>query len=231
MAKYIVTHGIRIAQDFVPETFGRLTTLGPKFRMCNQSRQVCQCACGNICVAYLGHVAAGRVFSCGCQASENSKKANTKHGHAKVGKHSPEYRVYRGMLTRCCNEKEKSYPDYGGRGIRVFPEWQGPGGFEAWFAYLGSRPSTKHSIDRINVNGNYEPGNVRWATKEEQANNTTTNRILEYKGRQQTISQWAREKGMHPSTLHVRLYKLRWDVCRALEEPVVQGKNQSWQRS
>lgn len=118
----------------------------------------------------------GRVF-CGmkCFTESNRQRSGErsnlyKHGHASYTD-SREYVAWLAMKQRCFYVNGTSYKDYGGRGITVSPEWLGDGGFERFLAYIGPKPTPKHSIDRINNDGNYEPGNVRWATSFEQIDN------------------------------------------------------------
>jgi len=142
------------------------------------------------------------------------------HGHARGRFRSSEYRSWHAMNDRCHREKHKSYPRYGGRGIKVFAEWHGPGGFERFLAYIGPKPTPRHTIDRYpDKAGNYEPGNVRWATPKEQSNNTATNRILTWNGRTQTVTQWAREYGISTMALVGRLNN-GWPTGDALTMPV-----------
>ena len=121
---------------------------------------------------------------------------------------TPEYRIWLSMNDRCRNPKNKQFCDYGGRGIRVCDEWQGPCGFEMYSRHiesLGPKPSEKHSLDRIDNNGNYEPGNIRWATKKEQQRNKRTNRLIVIDGATKCLAEWA-EVSMTPvSTIRGRL--------------------------
>lgn len=126
----------------------------------------CVCDCGTERDVYQDHLRSGASQSCGCFRSEVTADRATKHGSAGT----PEYGAWRNMIDRCRNPNNKHYADYGGRGIAVHPEWCSD--FVAFFVYMGKRPSAKHSIDRIYNEGNYEPGNVRWATREQQAQNT-----------------------------------------------------------
>jgi hypothetical protein len=141
------------------------------------------------------------------------RNPNFKHGCADT----PEYNVWYGMRQRCSYAKHSTYRLYGGRGIRVCDRWQHS--FENFIADMGPRPSAEHSIDRIDNDGHYEPGNCRWALGRDQFRNMRTNRHLTLNGRTQTMVEWARELSMDVRTLHTRLKK-GWTVERALTTPV-----------
>ena len=115
----------------------------------------------------------------------------------------PEYVLWVQMKQRTGNPNSKDYPEYGGRGITMYPPWVAS--YEAFFAYIGRRPSPKHSMDRIDNGGNYEPGNVRWASPIEQARNKRNNKVLSAFGRTQTVTEWANELGIHWGTIAFRL--------------------------
>jgi hypothetical protein len=130
---------------------------------------LCQCDCGSEPKEHAAYsLKRGDVESCGCLQKKRTSEANTTHGQTPVSGHSPEYRTWHMILNRCLNPKADNYNYYGGRGISVCERWLS---FENFFADMGTRPSLKHSIDRKNTNGNYEPNNCRWATPKEQANN------------------------------------------------------------
>lgn len=116
-----------------------------------------------------------------------------RHGHARKGKQSPEYRVWGGMLTRCYNENNKTYLRYGGKGIKVCDRWRNS--FLAFLEDMGTRPSPKHTLDRIDNNGNYEPGNCRWATLIEQARNKSTSLWIEVDGVNRPAMEWCEISG------------------------------------
>lgn len=129
-----------------------------------------------------------------------------------------EYRSYNSMKTRCYNKNYPQYKDYGGRGIRVCKRWLGPNGFRRFLDDMGPRPIDK-SLDRIDVNGDYTPGNCRWATRKEQSNNTRNNRLVEYEGEVHTIPEWAQKKGFPQMILYNRIMLYKWNIKRALETP------------
>lgn len=111
--------------------------------------------------------------------------------HESHGMHnSPEWRAWKDMKARCSNPTLRNYPSYGGRGISVCEKWRGS--FSAFLADVGLRPSAEYSLERIANDGNYEPGNVRWATRLEQARNTRRNRIVEHGPLSMTVSEWGR---------------------------------------
>ena len=127
----------------------------------------------------------------------------------------PEYSSWSMMIQRCTNPKRQVYNYYGGRGIRVCDQWLES--FQTFLEDVGPRPSSMHSLDRIDNDQDYKPGNVRWATKREQANNRRSNVILTHHGQSRNIFGWAREIGMAPDTLMMRLAS-GWSVERALTQ-------------
>lgn len=117
---------------------------------------------------------------------------------------TPEYYAWRSMRSRCINPMNASYPQYGARGISVCQRWIND--YDAFFDDMGTRPSPKHSIDRIDVNGHYSPENCRWATAKEQALNRTTTELLEHNGQRLTVTEWADALGIPRDRLWRRLY-------------------------
>lgn len=162
-------------KDQTGRKFGRLTiiSLHERSEKSTMHKWLCQCTCGKTVVTAIQNLRTGNTRSCGCLFTEAVVKRNTKHGL--MHDHKGAYRSWKDLRQRCNNPKNKSYPDYGGRGISVCERWNS---FANFFADMGDRPE-KHSIDRIDVNGNYEPDNCRWATDKEQARNKRNNHIME----------------------------------------------------
>lgn len=129
---------------------------------------------------------------------------------------TPEHRAWGHMKDRCQNPKSQRFDRYGARGITVCEEWRNS--FEAFFAYVGLRPSPEHSLERINNDGNYEPGNVEWAVPERQNNNKATSVFLEFGGERLTIAQWSKRLGIQQKTLSERL-KAGWTVEEIVTTP------------
>lgn len=162
--------------NYIDETgnkYGRLTVLSKASKdKWSSILWLCSCTCGNAKVILGKYLRNGEVKSCGCAKADLIKAARTKHGQAGTHKgkeRTIEYSTWASMIRRCYNKKEDNYKYYGGRGIKVCKSWRES--FEAFFNHVGIKPSSKHSIDRINNDGNYEPGNVRWATPKEQRTN------------------------------------------------------------
>jgi hypothetical protein len=185
-------------KDITGLRFGRLTAVRPHSR--NQYKRwdwEYRCDCGGSIVRDGGSVTSGNVRSCGCLRREvASAKAAT---HRRTG--TPIHRTWAHMLRRCRSPDEAMWHRYGGRGIKVCERWNS---FENFLADVGERPSQEYSLDRINNDGNYEPGNVRWATALTQQNNKERNRKVEYKGRLVGLTELAALTGIALNTLDTR---------------------------
>jgi hypothetical protein len=164
---------------------------------------------------------AARAKSCGCKTRDILRAARTKHGHSRHRGHpsgSPTYETWHSMKLRCENPNHSNFEHYGAQGVKVCERWQK---FENFLADMGERPMGK-TLDRYpNQEGNYEPGNCRWADATEQANNRRSNRHLTHDGKTMTIAEWAREIGINVDTLWNRVHA-GWTIERALTEPTRQ---------
>lgn len=165
-------------QNLTGKTYGRLTVIKEVPNKSHDTRWLCQCICGNLVEVDASNLKR-KIKSCGClrrqqaaakapAALTKAHEANTKHGQRRKHKTSLAYRSWNSMKNRCTNPKTPGYEHYGQRGITVCQSWQDS--FEAFYADMGDRPLGT-SLDRIDPNGNYEPGNCRWATPVEQRNN------------------------------------------------------------
>jgi len=134
--------------------------------------------------------------------SVSSVQPNTRHGHASRKGRTPEYKTWRGMIRRCEDPRDKSFARYGGRGIRVSKEWFS---FERFLADMGAKPTSEHSIDRVDGARGYEPGNCRWATVTVQTRNRRNVHLVELAGEVMTIGEWARHFGVCAWSLRKRM--------------------------
>ncbi len=178
-----------------------------------QTRWICRCDCGTEGIKLLGTLISGESKSCGCRRAAVARDAHTRHGRWKTS----EYLTWGAMKARCYNPNNKRYENYGGRGIRVCERWRDS--FAAFYEDMGSRPSPKHSIDRIDNDGDYEPSNCRWATASEQLRHTTRNKHITYKGETLCVTDWATRLNLPPKRLRSRLSR-GWTVEGALETPL-----------
>lgn len=201
--------------------FGRLTVIsiheikeikGAKKR---KYYYLCQCSCGKEAVVHSDLLKRGYTRSCGCLSSEQRKTGDNRRVHGL--KNTPEYICWTTAKQRCFNPKNEKYPDYGKRGIKMCDRWCNS--FEAFYENMGKRPSSEHSIDRIDVNGHYCPENCRWATREQQANNRRTCKNVTLGCVTLTVSQWEREMGFKCGVIKRRLL-LGWEESRALTTPL-----------
>ena len=167
---------------------------------------LCKCDCGNEIVVYKDNLKRNHTTSCGCYKNEMRIKSHTKHGM----EGSRIYKIWQGIKKRCYRKSFSKYNCYGGRGITVCNEWKNDFmSFYKWAMANGYKDNL--SIDRIDVNGNYEPSNCRWATQKEQMRNTRRNKFIEYGGKVHCVSEWAEILGINPEKLFYRLYNV-WPI-------------------
>ena len=159
----------------------------------------CICDCGDIVYVKGCHLRSGHTKSCGCLNVEKNKKLHTKHGK----RYTRLYRIWLNMKDRCYNKNNLSYKNYGGRGIKICDEWLHDFvNFYNWSMTNGYKDEL--TIDRINVNGNYEHSNCRWATTKQQNNNRRNNAYLTYNGKTQTMKQWSDDLNISYNTIKQR---------------------------
>lgn len=204
--------------DLTGKTFGRWTVIAYSHTKNRITYFLCSCSCGTKRTVNAASLRSGRSGSCGCLHREMVSKNQTTHGFTTGGETHPLYTVWAQMISRCYCPTTNGYARYGGRGIRVCKRWRKS--FENFLTDIGQRPSDTHTLDRFpDNNGNYEPGNVRWATKSEQNRNKRNNRLLTYDGETRCIQEWAEHLGICPGTIYMRL-KLGWSAEETLTTPI-----------
>lgn len=171
------------------EKYGRWIAISDSFSRDGSHYCECMCECGTIREVAKRSLIKKLSTSCGCFKRENTSNVNKTHGMSNQRLHS-EYRIWNLMIQRCENPNIKCYIRYGGRGIKVCERWRSS--FESFYEDVGPRPSPYHSLDRWpNNNGDYEPGNFRWATLKEQLRNFRGNTWLEYGGKKMILKDWS----------------------------------------
>lgn len=187
-------------KDVTGVVYGRLTVLGCVGKGKSHYLWECICECGNKVTIAINNLNSGHTKSCGCLSIEKIIDRSFKHGNAIRGELTGEYLSWASMKVRCLNETSKFYSNYGGRGIGIYQPWIDS--FEEFLKYIGPKPTADHSLDRYpNNDGNYEPGNVRWATKKEQSYNRRSNRWYQYSGLKMIMNDWAKKIGIDHRTL------------------------------
>jgi len=185
----------------------------------------CRCDCGNEVNVRSSDLISGHTTSCGCYNRERTAEVKTKHGMARYGKQHPVYDAWTNMIQRCENPNHNQYKDYGGRGITVCAEWHDPVVFIDWALANNWRKSL--TLDRVNNDGNYEPGNCRWVTVKVQARNKRNNHLITFDGKTQTMAGWAEELNISYNVLKQRIDQYHWPIERALTEPIRGHKHAS----
>jgi hypothetical protein len=191
------------SQDITGRKFNRWTVIGqaPKdsAKYGTQRLWHCRCDCGNESIVPTAYLVYGNSKSCGCFHREKVAAIHTTHGLS----NSSEYRIWHNIRKRCYVSSDPGFHNYGARGISMCPRWLED--FRSFYADMGARPSPKHSIERIDNNGNYDPYNCKWATRLEQNNNSRRNRFMEHNGKRQTVAQWSRDTGVPSRVIITKL--------------------------
>ena len=201
-------------EDVVGKTFGELSALKEIDARAGQRVFQCLCECGKVTEVLMKRLRSGRTRSCGC-LSLRKLSQRAVHG---MWKHKL-YSTWSSARGRCHNERHKNYKGYGGRGIELCSGWrETPEAFIEWIENnLGEKPEG-YSLDRINNEGNYEPGNLRWASTAEQNNNTRKNKMISHEGKELQLKEWAEEKQLSMTCLYNRLHR-GWTTKETLDTP------------
>ncbi len=200
----------------IGEKFDRLTVLSFVGKSEDKKHKIfeCECDCGGITLVRGDNLPNGHSKSCGCLCEEVRSSVHTTHGETKNHTRSSEFSAWQSMLNRCCNKSCKSYCNYGGRGIKVCERWQES--FESFLSDMGRKPSNKHSIERKDNNGNYDPQNCIWATAKIQSRNRRSNIVIRLDGQTMVLKDWCLKLGLQYRTVHWRISN-GWTFKRALE--------------
>lgn len=202
-------------KDLTGQRFGMLTVI--KMSDIRKHRYVCwecRCDCGNTTVVIGTHLTSGNTRSCGRHAATGKNNGNYEHGLFD----NELYKRWQSVKTRCYNPNSNSYPNYGGRGIKVCEEWKGS--FEAFYEWAMENGYEKGlQIDRVDNDGNYEPSNCRWITSKENYNNRRTSHYVTIEDETKTIAQWCEIYKIKDNVVRARISR-GWDKVKAITTPV-----------
>ena len=202
-------------RDLTGQRFGELVVIErATTAKGRQTRWFCRCDCGKETIVYAGNLTRGSTKSCGCTRAKKAGQKLATHRETKTRL----YQIWYNMITRCYNPNSSHYEHYGARGITVCDNWRKYENFRSWALDSGYQDDL--TIERIEVNGNYEPSNCKWATRKQQANNKRTSRYIEFNGERRTVAEWADSMGMDKRVLWDRLFVQNWSVERALTTPL-----------
>lgn len=201
------------------QKFGRLTVVSFARRDKRSVFWLCTCTCGESCTVNRSNLRSGTTRSCGCLHREvlvaSARAANTIHGESKPC--TAEYKSWVSMIRRCYNKKSKSHKNYGGRGITVCKRWRES--YSAFLADMGRKPTTGHTLERMDNSKGYSPRNCTWATLTEQNRNRRFNRLLTFRGVTKCISAWAEDIKISETAIRGRVNR-GWPTERILTEAI-----------
>ncbi len=195
-------------KNLLDQPFGRLVVIAFAGYRRRHARWECRCHEGNIVVVSASMLISGRTQSCGCLLPDIMRTKKTTHGKSDTA----EFRIWWGMLERCEDPSKKAYPRYGGRGITVCGPWHD---FMTFYNDMGPRPTQDHSLERVNNDDGYNPGNCIWATPAIQSRNTQRNNLITFNGITQCLADWAIATGLKRVTIFRRL-RDGWTIEDAL---------------
>jgi hypothetical protein len=206
--------------ELIGQQFDRLLVISAAGKdKTGRSFWLCRCNCGAEKIVAGSNLKSGNTKSCGCLRRQLSAERLTTHG----GSETPEYTSWRHAKARCTNPNDEAFEDYGGRGIKfLFDD------FKEFLSHLGPKPGKKYTLERILNSGNYEHGNVCWATQKEQNRNRRSNHFITYQGETLCLAEWAEKLGFKSHTIDNRLRILGWSVEKSLstpERPSLRGKS------
>lgn len=208
------------AIDLTGKRFGHLVVMCKAgYRYKGSLVWTCKCDCGNIMDVNSNHLRTGHTKSCGCYKIERIKVANVKHGECNTRL----YKIWSHMIGRCNDSNSKDSKWYKEKGIVVYKEWHDYLIFKEWALENGYDPNAKFgecTLDRIDGNKGYSPENCRWVNAKIQARNRSTNKMIEYSGKVQSLAAWCEELNLSYSVVQSRLYK-HWSVEKAFNTPIM----------
>lgn len=214
MKRYDFKNGDKIGECiFLEDVEDHIHPSGEKRR-----RSKFKCKCGKEFITFLTYIKTGQSKGCGCARKNCKKKKGYKVKSSDGWWGTPEYGAWNSLIQRCYNTKDKRYHVYGALGIIVCDKWLNS--FSNFINDVGRRPSAEYSIDRINVNGNYEPGNCRWATSKVQARNRKNSYYVTFRNESKALSEWAEILGYKYKILYQRIKRDKLSVEEALTKPV-----------
>lgn len=200
------------SSDLTGKRFGRLVALKRIKSEPDKTKWLCRCDCGKEIIVFTKNLTRNHTKSCGCYNVERAIETNTTHDMCGTRL----YKIWQDMKRRCSSPSEKSFKDYGGRGITVCQEWEEFEPFMKWALTVGYKDDL--TIDRINVNGNYEPDNCKWSTLKEQARNKRNNFMVAYQGRIQPLAAWCEELNLGYDKTYARIKKYKWSIEEAFSK-------------
>lgn len=217
---------INLTEEMISK--GRLTQVGVSFQVAakggRKRHAVFQCSCGKRKVFDFWSVAKGSTASCGCLTVEALKQ--NKHNEGRVPKHgmthTKAYKCWGAMIQRCTNPRNAHFGNYGGRGITVCSEWVQS--FIEFFRHIGEPPSADMTIDRIDNDRGYCPGNVRWVTRKQNQRNRRVTAFVQYDGKQMSVAEFAETLNMKDSVVRRRL-QAGWTIDRIVNTPIGRQRN------
>lgn len=210
-----------VAENLSGMRFGKLVAVCDVGRTKRGRVWKCVCDCGSETESISTYLKNGHKRSCGCLHAESAKLASVKHqthGHTTKDrkKFASEYNAWASMKSRCLNPNSHGFKRYGARGIKVCERWLN---FAKFYEDMGPKPTQKHSLERLNTDGNYEPSNCVWADAIQQASTRTNVRSITAFGKTMTAAAWERETGIPATAIRNRIDS-GWDIKRVLNTPV-----------